>query len=86
MMKKANQAMTWSWSILARWGKPTVKALSSTWNALVRPLLEYGSEIWPGEIDYVCQEAERLQLRMARRDPEIKNKCLLVRLWVSQVT
>jgi hypothetical protein len=67
MARKASKAMSWSWNLLMRLGAPTVRAMVSVWTALVRPLLEYGAEIWPGENSQQWKEADALQRKMAKR-------------------
>ena len=67
MARKASKAMSWSWNLLMRLGAPTVRAMVSVWTALVRPLLEYGAEIWPGENSHQWKEADALQRKMAKR-------------------
>jgi hypothetical protein len=59
--------MGWSWNLLMRLGAPSVKAMISVWTTLIRPHLEYGAEIWPGESNSSWKEAEALQRAMARR-------------------
>ena len=67
MLRKATKAMGWSWNLLMRLGAPSVKAMISVWTTLIRPHLEYGAEIWPGESNSSWKEAEALQRAMARR-------------------
>ena len=67
MWRDARRKMAYAWSMLWRAGYFSVKAGISVWNALIRPSLEYGAEIWNSEDDMIWHEAELLQREMARR-------------------
>ena len=67
MTRSARKAMIWSWNLLLRTGNMSVKCLVSVWTALIRPYLEYGAEVWCSEDDFVWEEAEKIQRKMARR-------------------
>ena len=53
-----------SFAMGIRSGNLTVAAALKIWNMLVRPLLEYGAEIWGPE---KWEDAEKLQRNMGRR-------------------
>ena len=58
---KARQNMSKIWGMGMFNGSLSVKASINLYEALVRPLLEYGAEIWGDE---KCIEAENLQSEM----------------------
>ena len=64
LIEKAKKIMRIAWAMGIRKGRLTARAACGVWKTLVRPILEYGAEIWgAGE----WEEAERLQREMAKR-------------------
>ena len=49
LLEKANKASVVSFAMGIRSGNLTVAAALKIWNMLVKPLLEYGAEIWGTE-------------------------------------
>jgi hypothetical protein len=43
--------------------QPTIKL----WQGLIRPVLEFGAEVWPSESNHVWKEAQQLQQKIAKR-------------------
>jgi hypothetical protein len=66
MIRKTRRRVAEVWGMLLRIGKMTVKAGVRIWQALVRPLLEFGAEVWESERNWVWEEAERIQKRMGK--------------------
>ena len=64
LLEKAKKASVKAWAMGIRSGILTVVAAVRIWSTLVRPLLEYGAEIWGPE---KWNEAEKVQRRMGRR-------------------
>jgi hypothetical protein len=64
LLEKAKKTMMKSWAMGIRSGFLSVEATVKTWKILVRPLVEYGSEIWGVD---TWREAEMLQRNMGRR-------------------
>ena len=62
--KKARRNMTKSFAMGIRTGHMSVGMSNNLWQTLVRPVVEYGSEIWG---DCECKEIDKLQLEMGRR-------------------
>jgi len=62
--KKARRNMTKSFAMGIRTGHMSVEMSNNLWQTLVRPVVEYGSEIWG---DCECKEIDKLQLEMGRR-------------------
>ena len=51
LIDKAKKRMRIAWSMGIRKGRLTAKAASKVWKTLVRPIVEYGAEIW-GSLEY----------------------------------
>ena len=64
LLRKADKALRAAWGMGLRGGQLSVKAAEGVWKALVRPILEYGAEIW-GENEW--KEAEIIQNKMGKR-------------------
>jgi hypothetical protein len=67
LITKARQRLGLAWSMALRSGCLSVKSGIRIWQGLVRPVLEYGAEVWESEGDCKWQEAERVQLMMGKR-------------------
>jgi len=65
-IKKAKRRMAVAY-MLIRAGKLSVQDGLAVWRGLIRPVLEYGSEIWCSDRNNVWIEAERLQRKMLKR-------------------
>jgi hypothetical protein len=64
ILEKARKRMIVTQAMGIKSGYLSVRAASNIWEALVRPILEYGAEVW-GEDKW--EEAEKLQREMGRR-------------------
>ena len=62
--KKARRNFTKSFAMGIRTGHMSVEMNMNLWQTLVRPVVEYGSEIWG---DWECKDIDKLQLEMGRR-------------------
>jgi hypothetical protein len=67
MCDKARRRLCVAWSMALRSGQLSVGGGVRIWQALVRPVLEYGAEVWESERDCKWIEAERIQLLMGKR-------------------
>ena len=56
--------MNQTWAMGIKSGVLSVDAAKKIWMTLVRPILEYGAEVWGGE---KWEEAEKLQREMGKR-------------------
>ena len=65
-LMKARMARVKAWSMALRAGIVSVKSGVRIWESLVRPVIEFGSEVWGTEGDDDWREAEAEQRRMAR--------------------
>src|SRR6185437_11594328 len=74
MLEKARRNMVRIWYMGIRSGFLSTKASLNLWETLVRPLLEYGSEIWGDE---VWLAGEKLQMEMGRRILRCSSKTTL---------
>ena len=63
MIGKARKAMMAAWAMGMREGRLPVDDCDRVWKTLVRPMLEYGAEVW-GDVRW--EEAERLQREMGK--------------------
>jgi hypothetical protein len=66
-IRKARGAMQQAWALGMQHGGMTVAAGIGVWSTLVRPLLEYGAEVWGGVRDHKWEEAEKIMRQMGRR-------------------
>ena len=67
MIRKASKRLGKAWSMAMISGCLSVRSGIKIWQALVRPVLEYGAEVWEEESDCLWIEAERVQLKMGKR-------------------
>jgi hypothetical protein len=67
VIRKARARMFGAWNLLVRSGRMGVGAGEKVWKALIRPVLEYGAEVWETEHDRLWEEAELMQREMGRR-------------------
>ena len=63
ILREAKRRMMETWTMGMRKGELPVKDCERVWQALVRPVLEYGAEIW-GEVKW--NEAEQVQREMGK--------------------
>ena len=70
LIGKARKNMVSSWSMGIQSGLMSVGAAIGVWKALVRPVLEYGVEVWGDE---KWEEAEKIQREMGRRIMGVKS-------------
>ena len=63
IVAEARKRMMLVWAMGMRGGELAVKDCIRVWQALVRPVLEYGTIVWG---DVKCEEAERVQREMGR--------------------
>ena len=81
MLRKGRRRMVVACNMLMRVGQIPVKHGLAVWRALVRPVLEYGCEVWWEEADQVWGEAEAVQIEMLKRilrcGPRIPNDVVL---------
>ena len=64
MVKKTRKNMTIAWAMGIQAGFLSVKAADAVWKTLVRPIAEYGAEVW-GEERW--EEMEKIQREMGKR-------------------
>jgi hypothetical protein len=64
MLGKANRVMRASWGLGVQSGHMSVAGGQKLWKAFVRPLLEYGAEMWETETDNKWAAAEAVQKEM----------------------
>ena len=67
MLEKARKRVGVAWGMALNSGCMTVRSGKRIWEALVRPVLEYGAEVWEEEHNCRWEEAERLQMKMGKR-------------------
>ena len=67
MMTKAKKSMNAAWGLGLQMGTLSVKSGIRIWEGIVRPITEYGAEIWPSQKDNTWDKAEGLQKEMGRR-------------------
>ena len=51
MMTKAKKSMNAAWGLGLQMGTLSVKSGIRIWEGIVRPITEYGAEIWPSQKD-----------------------------------
>jgi hypothetical protein len=64
MLDKATRVMRASWGLGLQSGHMSVAGGQKLWKAFVRPVLEYGAEVWETEADNKWAEAEAVQKEM----------------------
>ena len=64
LLEKAKKRLAQTWGMGIQSGALTVRAAEKVWKAIVRPIVEYGAEVW-GEEGW--EEAEKLQREMGKR-------------------
>jgi hypothetical protein len=67
MLAKATTVMNAAWGIGLQTGALSVTGGIRIWEGIVRPILEYGSEIWPAAHTDRWKEAEAIQKKMGKR-------------------
>ena len=63
--------MSAAWGMGVRGGHLSAKGAVGIWKAIVRPVLEYGAEVW-GDDNW--EEAEKLQRTMGKRILKVNEK------------
>ena len=81
MLRKARRAAALAWNMPVR--MMSVKGMTSMWNALVRPHLEYGAEVLNSHNDFVWEEAEKLARKIAGECSSVGNGSPTMRSWAS---
>ena len=64
LVKKTRKNLTIAWAMGIQAGFLSVKAADAVWKTLVRPIAEYGAEIWGDE---KWEEMEKIQREMGKR-------------------
>ena len=67
MLEKARKRVAVAWGMALNSGCMSVRSGKRIWEALVRPVLEYGAEVWEEENNCRWEEAEKLQRKMGKR-------------------
>ena len=83
MLRKARRAAALAWNMAVRMGDMSVKGMTSMWNALVRPHLEYGAEVLNSHNDFVWEEAEKLARKIAGGCSSVGRGSPTMRSWAS---
>ena len=81
MLRKARRAAVLAWNMPVR--MMSVKGMTSMWNALVRPHLEYGAEVLNSHNDFVWEEAEKLTRKIAGGCSSVGSGSPTMRSWAS---
>lgn len=88
VVHKARTALLQAWRMGVQGGVLDVQAGVLIWTSLIRPILEYGAELWPSSGKDKWLAAEKVQRTMAKRilgcSPSAANEFVLGELgWVS---
>ena len=67
LIRKSRRCMAMSWGMGIQVGGLSTKAAINAWKALIRPVLEYAAEVVDHGANGEWEEAERIQLSMAKR-------------------